>query len=167
MTDLTVASVTQSNWFGLFEPEQQRAITLAFELLEREQQAQTQFSDYSFIIFPIAKAYEGFLKLFLYEMGLISKEVYIGRHFRIGRALNPDISINQRDQWWLYDDVVRLCGEEIARKLWQAWLSCRNHVFHYFPDAQNELTLTQVEKKMRLLVEVFESAWKCDLKRRD
>lgn len=162
---MSYLNVSESQWFGFLESDQQSAITLSFELLSREKKLATNFNDYSFILFPLSKAYEGFLKKFLWTMGLISEEVYYGRNFRIGRALNPDISRGQRDQWWLYDDLESNCGGELAKKLWQAWLECRNHVFHYFPGSSNELSLQQVEQKLELLTEVFELAWQCEMKK--
>jgi hypothetical protein len=153
---MTPEQIRSTNWFSLLEPDQQRSVLLSLE---------TDFSDYSFVLFPISKTYEGFLKKFLFTMGLITQEVYEGRNFRIGRALNPDISRSQRDQWWLYDNVEAACGPDLARKLWQAWLQCRNHVFHYFPGSPNELSLQQVEQKFYLLIDLFELAWQCQVRK--
>ncbi|MEO8581470.1 MAG: hypothetical protein ABI425_02705 [Patescibacteria group bacterium] len=161
---MTIQNVTSSAWFGSLEPDQQRQILLSLELLEREKKLSSSFPDYSFVLFPMSKAYEGFLKKFLFSMGLITDEVYRGRHFRIGRALNPDIPLNQRDQWWLYDNVEKSCGPKLSRKLWQAWIECRNHVFHYFPGDLNELSLQKIEQKLQMLIELFESAWQCEIK---
>jgi len=47
-------------------------------------------SDYSFLVFPFAKAYEGFLKRFFLDMKLISKDEYYSDDIRIGRILNPN-----------------------------------------------------------------------------
>lgn len=158
--------MSETAWFKFLEPDQQRSVLLAFELVEREKKLSTGFSDYSFALFPISKAFEGFLKKFLLSMNLISEEVYWGRHFRIGRALNPDVSLSQRDEWWLYDDIEASCGPELARALWKAWLECRNHVFHYFPGNPNELSLQQVEQKLHVLIDLFDSAWQCQVKKR-
>lgn len=159
------SQLSDKAWFKLLEPDQQQSVVLSFELLEREKKLSTNFSDYSFVLFPITKTYEGFLKKFLLDMNLISEDVYWGRKFRIGRALNPDISIGQRDQWWLYDDVEAICGSDLAKRLWEAWLECRNHVFHYFPGHVNELSLQQVEQKLNLLTDLFELAWQCQVKK--
>ena len=163
---MTADELTQHPWFSLLNQDAQELILLSLKLLEREKNLSSNFSDYAFILFPMSKAYEGFLKDFLLRFGLISEKVYLGRKFRIGRALNPDISANQRDQWWLYDNVERVCGDELARKLWNAWILGRNHIFHFFPGEKNTYTLQQVESKINMLLEVFEDAWQCELQKK-
>jgi hypothetical protein len=118
-------------------------------------------TDYSFIIFPIAKAYEDFLKQYLFDLGLISQKTYEGKRFRLGRALNPDIRDNQRDEFWLFDDVSSMCGEELSRSLWETWLECRNRVFHYFPAKNVKLSLTAVTTHLQLLDETISNAHQC------
>ena len=85
--------------------------------------------DYAFLVFPVSKAYEGFLKDFLLEFGLISPEVYRSRRFRLGRALNP-----------------------------QTWLECRNHVFHYFPGKEEIMNREQAMACVNMTVETIASA---------
>jgi hypothetical protein len=114
--------------------------------------------DYAFLVFPVSKAYEGFLKDFLLEFGLISPEVYRSRRFRLGRALNPDVHNEQRDKHWFFDDVSRLCGEELARQIWQTWLECRNHVFHYFPGKEEIMNREQAMACVNMTVETIASA---------
>jgi len=53
-------------------------------------------SDYSYLVFPFAKSYEGFLKKLFLDLGFISQQVYESDHFRIGRALNPHLEKNLR-----------------------------------------------------------------------
>ncbi|HOD01497.1 MAG TPA: hypothetical protein PKH50_02140 [bacterium] len=88
-------------------------------------------SDYSFIVFPFAKAYEGFLKRFLLDIGLITEDEYYGDEIRIGRLLNP----NYQDNTSVYDKVCGYTkgGKNLAQRLWDAWKRGRNTVFHYFP----------------------------------
>jgi hypothetical protein len=148
-------------WFSQLPKEQKDLVELTIVLYEREQEMDTILTDYSFILFPIAKAYEGFLKQYLYELGLISERTFEGRRFRIGRALNPDIRENQRDEFWLYDNVAQLCGQEMARALWETWLECRNRIFHYFPSKNIRLDLTAVETHLSLLDETITNAHQC------
>ena len=49
----------------------------------------SEISDYSFVVFPFAKAYEGFLKRFFLDAGYIKEEEYFSDEIRIGRILNP------------------------------------------------------------------------------
>lgn len=133
-------TIQQSSWFQYLDPGQQDLVTTSFHLSEQFKD-NNSISDFSFVVFPMAKAYEGFLKRILLDMQLINHKVYYGRRFRIGRALNPDVNPKQRDQWWLYDDVARIFNEELAREIWQTWLECRNHVFHFFPNGDQRLSL--------------------------
>jgi len=96
-----------------------------------ENKHRAEISDYSFIVFPFAKAYEGFLKRFFWDVGLITEDEYFGDEIRVGRLLNP----NYEDNTSVYN---RVCGhakgnEGVPRRLWNAWKRGRNTVFHYFP----------------------------------
>lgn len=158
-----LSSLLSASWYQNLPRAQQQLIRLSLELLDREKRLKTKWSDYSFILFPISKAYEGFLKEFLYQRGLISYSTFVGRRFRVGRSLNPDISRHHQDEWWLYDDVARMCGAGMARQLWDAWIECRNHIFHYFPEAQLEHSLTEIEKKVLLLIDLMAHASECEI----
>lgn len=147
--------------FTYLDSWQQQQVRLAFTLWQREQATHTHFIDYSYIVFPMSKAYEGFLKRFLLDLKLISKETYLSKRFRIGRALNPDVRTSQRDEFWLYKDVEDLCGPILARELWDTWLTCRNRVFHFFPDRETGLSLEQAGHYLRILFEVMEKALSC------
>ncbi len=134
--------ILQSEWIKTLNNEQQQLIQASVELYERESAVpQQKLIDYSFVVFTMAKAFEGFLKQRFYELHLIDKNSYEGRRFRIGKALNPDLNERSQDEYWLYDDLSQMCGTEIARELWDTWLICRNQVFHYFPKESNIITL--------------------------
>ena len=49
------------------------------------------FKDFSFVIFPFAKVYEGFLKKFFYKIGAINQHQYESERWRVGKALNPSL----------------------------------------------------------------------------
>lgn len=155
--------IFQRSWFSQLPKDQQELIELTIVLYEREQTLNSTLVDYSYIMFPFAKAYEGFLKHYLFDMGLISQKTFEGKRFRIGRALNPDIRDSQRDEFWLFDDVSQLCGQQLARALWETWLECRNRIFHYFPDRNVHLSLTAVESHLQLLDETISSAYQCQV----
>lgn len=90
-----------------------------------------EISDYSFIVFPFAKAYEGFLKRLFWEVGLITEDEYYGDEIRIGRLLNP----NYEDNTSIYSKVCKHApgSDRVARRMWESWKRGRNSVFHYFP----------------------------------
>lgn len=151
-----------TRWYLCLDDPQKRLIdTTQYFIKKTNEIGEQENLDYSFLIFGVAKAYEGFLKKFLLELNLISKEVYFSRRFRIGRALNPDVYPDQRDNWWLYDDVVRKCGNDIARELWQAWLECRNQVFHYFPKHDKTLSFKAAQAKVEQLAKAMQRACDC------
>ncbi|HYD34957.1 MAG TPA: hypothetical protein VD999_02725 [Vitreimonas sp.] len=154
-------------WVHSLERRQQQLIQQSYDLYYRELELQSHLSDYSFVVFPIAKAYEGFLKNLFFQMGLIDISTYHSRKFRIGRALNPDLHARHRDEQWLYDDIVRSCGAGLARSLWAAWLECRNHIFHYFPNELHGLSLEAVEKRLSMLNDAMQHAQSCMIEFKD
>jgi hypothetical protein len=157
------AIYTQAWYIGL-PVSQKELVRVSVELFSREERLNSSFTDYSFLVFPMAKAYEGFLKSFLYNTGLITREVYLDRHFRIGRALNPDVHPDRRDEWWLFDRVAQICGTKMGRLLWDTWLECRNQIFHYFPDDTKQLSLEEATKKIEMMVSTMEQAIACEMK---
>ncbi len=124
------------------------------------------FHDYSFVVFPAAKAYEGFLKKVFLDMGFITNEDYVGKRFRIGKALNPFLEERFRDNESVYDKVVKYCGgKELADQLWNAWSQGRNLVFHWFPDEKKAVTFKESEEKIKLIIDAMDMAFKgCNIK---
>lgn len=143
-----------SPWYQYLDQCQRALAETSFALLEHSSHLH-DLKDYSFIVFPMAKTYEGFLKKVLFDHSLIDKSTYEGRRFRIGRALNPDVRNHQRDQDWFYDDIARIYGAEIAREMWNTWLSCRNHVFHYWPDCEQFLTIKEARERLEMMINVM------------
>lgn len=158
---MNTAEWEETAWFQYLDQSQQKLVTLSGELLEREKKDSSDFFEYSFIIFPLSKAFEGFLKQYFYDLALIDTPTFEGRRFRVGRALNPDIRRSQRDEFWLYDDVEHLCGEETARELWETWLECRNRVFHFFPSGEKAITLARAEQLLHKLAAAMAAAVAC------
>ena len=152
---------TQTLWFPLLDENAKRLVMLSEQLYEREIRMHSSFESYSFVVFPMAKAYEGFIKLYLKETGLLDRPDYSDAKFRIGRALNPDISDRHRDEWWLYDDLEHACGKPTARAVWNAWVECRNHVFHFFFNQEVEMTLEQAKKKLLQMSGAMDLAMQC------
>lgn len=116
-----------------------------------------EVKDYAFVVFSLAKAYEGFLRDFFFHHHLISAEDYQGKHFRIGRSFNPDLPPRMRNDVWIYDDVERLRSPEIARQLWQAWIDGRNHLFHYYPHTKYVLSYEQAVERILQMIEAMEA----------
>jgi len=90
------------------------------------------FNDYSFVVFPFAKAYEGFLKKAFLGVGFISRLDYISDHFRLGKVLSPNL-VEKLGERSVYKKIVDHAGERVAEQIWDVWKVGRNEVFHYFP----------------------------------
>lgn len=125
------------------------------------------FSDYSFLVFPAAKAYEGFLKKVFFDLGFINSTDYRGKRFRIGKALNPFLEQDIRAKESVYDKLVNYCGslpthtgKELADKLWRAWIEGRNLVFHWFPDEKKVIDFDEAQEKIQLIIEAIDSVFK-------
>ncbi|PWU23764.1 hypothetical protein C5B42_01915 [Candidatus Cerribacteria bacterium 'Amazon FNV 2010 28 9'] len=152
---------THARWYMFMTPQERTLADLSSELFDREERLHSSYADYSFVVFPLSKAYEGFLKEFLFHLKLIDATEYAHREFRIGRSLNPDIPVRHQDEYWLYGKLVATCGEELSRKLWNIWLEARNHLFHYFPDAQHNISLAQAKELLLKLSTTMEEACAC------
>src|SRR3990167_5021584 len=91
-----------------------------------------QFKYYSFLVFPFAKAYEGFLKQIFKDNGLISRLDYISDHLRLGKLMSPNLIIKLGDKS-LYKKIHEGYSQELAERVWNVWKNGRNQIFHYFP----------------------------------
>jgi hypothetical protein len=118
------------------------------------------FHDYSFVVFPAAKAYEGFLKKMFLDLGFITTEDYLGKHFRIGKALNPFLEERFRDNESVYDKIVKHCGgKALADQLWNAWSTGRNLIFHWFPEEKKVISFREAEVKIDLIINAMDNAF--------
>lgn len=160
-------------WWGYIEPDLQELLVASEFLVNVVRswgadlpQGSKVFHDYSFVVFPAAKAYEGFLKKMFLDLGFITKEDYLGKRFRIGKALNPYLEDRFREGEGVYDKVVRYCGgSELADTLWNAWSQGRNLVFHWFPDEKKVVSFPDAEEKINLITDAMDMAFKsCKLK---
>lgn len=125
-------------------------------LLEREEKLSDDLHDYSFVVFPMAKAYEGFLKKLFFDLGLINKQQYGGDRFRVGKTLNPNLP--KRYQWdWVYEKLVTVCrGDEVPLQMWEMWKKARNRTFHFFPDHHEFITLDEARQLIEEVTAVME-----------
>ncbi len=146
----------QTTWYNYLDLPQRTLVDVSFALLTKKELL-ADLQDFSFLVFPMSKAYEGFLKQVFYDLHLIDKDTYQGRRFRIGRAFNPDIREHQRDEDWLYDDVASKFGHDLARQLWDTWLQCRNRVFHFFVTEKQTLTFAQAQAKIEMITQAMQS----------
>lgn len=124
-----------------------------------------EFDDYSFVVFPAAKAYEGFLKKMFLDLKFITEDDFYGKHFRIGKALNPSLPKEMRREG-VYEKIVTYCnGPALADKLWDTWRLSRNLVFHWFPNEKNALTLSEAGDRIAMIIEAIDMAFaECKLR---
>ncbi len=108
-------------------------------------------SDYSFLVAPIAKAYEGYLKDFFLKIGLIDNNMYKSDRFRVGKALNPSLRYKR---FSIYQKLAKLDdqGEELAEILWDAWKEGRNETLHFFPHNLKKLTFDDALTRINLML---------------
>lgn len=113
------------------------------------------FKDYSFLVFPFAKAYEGFLKKIFLDVKFISHLDYISDHFRLGKVLSPKL-VEKLGERSVYQKIINFAGSDLAEKIWDAWKTGRNQVFHYFPHNLKSLTFSEAEKIINQIIATME-----------
>ncbi|MFC1646894.1 hypothetical protein ACFL1A_01290 [Patescibacteria group bacterium] len=113
-------------------------------------------TDYSYLVFPFAKMYEGYLKQLLLDINLISERDYYSEKFRIGRALSPNF--HRRSRHSVYKKIEEKYGKGLATRLWHTWKEGRNLVFHYFPHNLRALSRSQAEILITQIVETMADA---------
>ncbi len=116
------------------------------------------FSDFSFVVFPFAKVYEGFLKKLFLTVGAISQWQYDNDRWRVGRALNPQLEKEFRHVESVYDRVAEFCDPNLPEALWQAWKKGRNQIFHFWPGKSRPLPLPQAKEIIEELKNTMEMA---------
>jgi len=95
-------------------------------------------TDFSYMVFPFAKLYEGFLKQLLLDLNIISESEYYSDRFRIGKSLSPNFERHYRRS--AFAEIKKRFGEDLAFTIWNTWKEGRNLVFHYFPHNFRSLT---------------------------
>jgi hypothetical protein len=115
------------------------------------------FKDYSFLVFPFAKAYEGFLKKIFLDIGFISRLDYTSDHFRLGKVLSPNL-IEKLGERSVYQKIVNFADKDLAEKIWNTWKIGRNQVFHYFPHNLKSLSLSEAEEIINQIIITMEEA---------
>lgn len=116
------------------------------------------FDDYAFMVFPYAKAFEGFLKQLFKDVGLISEAEYFSDHMRLGKLMSPNMA-GRLGEASLYKKLVRIGSKKLADEIWDNWTNARNRVFHYFPHNLEAITLKEAEEKKERIIKTMEDAY--------
>jgi len=156
--------LSEKPWWGYIERDLQELLRQAIVLVETVEEWQTEgrskFHDYSFVVFPAAKGYEGFLKKLFLDLQFIKEEDYFGKRFRIGKSLNPSLDRRRRAKYGVYDRVVEYCrGNELADDMWETWTKCRNQLFHWFPNEKKAINFTQAKDKVQMVFDTIEKSF--------
>ncbi|HET7099449.1 MAG TPA: hypothetical protein VFI61_04435 [Patescibacteria group bacterium] len=163
----SIEQLEQRIWWSYLGQDLQKLITTSNFLLTVVNSwgadlpgGKMKFHDYSFVVFPAAKAYEGFLKKLFVELGFITEEDYFGKHFRIGKALNPSLDKNLMREG-VYNKIVKHCGgQDLADYLWDTWKLSRNLIFHWFPNEKNTITLTEAGDRIEMIIKAIDRSFK-------
>jgi len=147
----------EKNWWSFLEADQKSSLLQSYTLLSEEKhQRPDRFTDYSYIVFPAAKSYEGILKKIFLTLGLITRENYYSDRFRIGKSLNPALRHDPSADN-LFDRLASLCqNSSLPQRLWDTWKQSRNLLFHYFPHQENFISLFQAEKRLNLIISALD-----------
>jgi len=148
-------------WWNYLAPDLKELFLESLLLLEKTKQWNDKFHDYSFVVFPAAKAYEGVLKHIFLDLGFIDKIGFLDKHFRIGKSLNPSLDRQHQGRDWVYDDLAKHCqGKDLPDKLWETWKHSRNLAFHWFPGEKNSLSLPQAEERLSMIFDAIDAIFR-------
>ncbi len=114
-------------------------------------------SDFSYLVFPFAKSYEGFLKKLFLDLDLIQEDEYYGDDIRIGRILNPHFMKENKNIFGRLSESKH-AGHDTANLMWDVWKKGRNQVFHYFPHNFRRLSYGESIELIQQFVQAMHAA---------
>lgn len=153
------SDLSKKPWWNFLERDLKELLEQSYRLLSAFEKNKGEFLDYSFVVFPSAKAYESFLKKLLLEKNFISRQEFEGKHFRIGKALNPYLPKKMQNESVYFKLVETIGGEELPLRLWNTWKTSRNSTFHWFPNKKNVVSFEESRKRINLIVESIDEAY--------
>jgi hypothetical protein len=158
---MEVSQLTQKPWWNYLEDDLRELLKESFLLAEIFGERKQEFHDYAFVVFPAAKAYEGFLKKLFLDMGFISETDYFGKFFRLGKALNPSLEKKYRNDSWVYEKLAKYCSGDykLPDQLWQTWKESRNLIFHWFPNEKRAISFSEAQERLTLVVKAMDAAF--------
>lgn len=142
-------------WQYLSQTQRDLATDGQWLIKDRMRHPSSDLSDYSYLVFPFAKLYEGFLKQVLMDLAIISEREYNSTHFRLGKVLSPNL-MRRLGRRSAYGEVRRRYGENLADLLWSTWKEGRNLVFHYFPHNVRKLEFSEAVERIEGIVFAME-----------
>jgi len=146
-------------WQYLSSKERVLAGDGAFLIEDSARHPDQEPTDYSYLVFPFAKLYEGFLKDLFLDLGIISEREYYSNHYRIGKALSPNL-VRRLGNRSAFGQLVKRFGDGLAGTLWNGWKEGRNLVFHYYPQNLRALKRSDAIELTQMIVSAMEEAVK-------
>lgn len=153
---MQILSRTCTLW-NYLEPDLQGLIGDGEILLDYAENLKGKISDFSYLVFPFSKAYEGFLKKLFLDLDVMREDDYYSDDIRIGRILNPNY-IEENKHIYKSLCLNNKSGEIMTNALWEIWREGRNQVFHYFPHNFRSLSYEEALKIIHRVIEVMELA---------
>lgn len=138
-------------WQYLSVTQKQLATDGQLLLEDRERHPNEYLSDYSYLVFPFAKLYEGFLKQLFLDLSVITEREYQSKHFRVGKVLSPNL-VRRLGEKSAYGHISKRYGKILADTLWNTWKSGRNLVFHYFPHNVSRLSHSEAKDLIDMII---------------
>lgn len=154
------STVDKYGQFWLYLSQNQRDFILEGQYLMNDiiRDHAFHFKDYSFLVFPFAKAYEGFLKQLFLEIGFISRLDYISDHLRLGKLMSPNLTMRLGSRS-LYLKIQDASGKDLAEQIWNTWKVGRNQIFHYFPHNIKAITFQEAENIVNQFIQTMETTY--------
>lgn len=151
--------ITREDIWDYFSTTQRDLILEGKYLMDITDSYPHKFKDYSFLVFPFAKAYEGFLKQLFLDVDFISHLDYISDHFRLGKYLSPHL-VGRLGERSLYSKIIKNSSEELANKIWNTWKYSRNEIFHYYPHNIKRVTQEEAKEMNEDILHIMVKAYK-------
>lgn len=139
--------------------EENSLIDEGIHLVSEAKDHMGSYRDFSFVVFPFAKAYEGFLKRIFYDLGFISNMDYRSKYFRIGKAMSPDLQKRLRGRS-VYKKICDRVGCDLAEMIWITWKLGRNEIFHFYTTGVKMITLSEAQEKINLILSTMERTFR-------
>ncbi len=147
-----MGDLSKKRWWNYLDKDLQELLVQTENLIQEHELNSNKFLDYSFVVFPAAKAYEGYLKKLFFDLNLVTKEQYYSRNFRIGKSLNPFLPKEWEDESVYKKIIEKIGSNELPDKLWDVWKLSRNSTFHWFPEEKNAISYEEAKKRFDLVV---------------
>jgi hypothetical protein len=149
---------SQEVW-DYISPHQKDLIISGNYLLDYFTSNSLNILDFSFIIFPFAKAYEGYLKQLFLDVNFITEEEYESDYLRLGKLLSPNNSNAQFDTTSVYNKIRDTVHVTLAKKVWITWKKARNEVFHYFPHNYKQVGYGEALQHIHEIKQIIEESY--------